>query len=170
VGRTGTLWAHEAAGVSPDIMTIAKPLAGGLPMGAILLTDAVAQAIVPGDHGSTFAGGPFVSTVAGAVFGFINRPDFLAGVRDNGAYLRQNLQSLAETQPGITAVRGAGLMWGLVTTVPAADVVRAAMAQDLLIIAAGPNVVGLLPPLVITRTEINILLEKLAAAFDAALS
>ncbi len=168
LGRTGALWAHQAANVSPDIMTIAKPLAGGLPMGAILLTQAVAGAITPGDHGSTFAGGPFVSAVARAVFGLVSQPEFLAAARQTGEYLHQKLEALARTQPAVTAVRGAGLMWGLVTTIPAADVVRAAQGQGLLIIPAGPKVVRLLPPLVITRAEIDILLEKLTAAFKKA--
>ncbi len=164
LGRTGALWAHQSTGVTPDIMTIAKPLAGGLPMGAILMTQAVANAIQPGDHGSTFAGGPFVSAVARAVFATLSQPEFLADVAAKGNYLAEKLRQLADENTPVTQVRGKGMMWGLLTTVPAADVVAAARARGLLILSAGANVVRLLPPLVISREEIAALVEKLSLA------
>jgi acetylornithine/N-succinyldiaminopimelate aminotransferase len=163
LGRAGSLWAHQSMGLAPDIMTIAKPIAGGLPMGAILITEAVAQAINAGDHGSTFAGGPFISHVARAAFTKISAPDFLAGVTERGGQLARGLQNLAESSPLVVEVRGVGMMWGLVTTVPAADVVKTAYKHGLLILVAGANVVRLLPPLVISSTEIELLLEKLEA-------
>jgi len=163
-GRTGTLWAHEPFGVQPDIMTVAKPLAGGLPMGAILMTQAVADAIQPGDHGSTFAGGPFVSRVARAVFSTLSRAEFLADVRHRGDYLERKLRWLAKHHPIVTGVRGRGMMWGLLTAVPAANIVAAAQEHGLLILSAGANVVRLLPPLVISEAEIDVLTEKLSLA------
>ncbi|OQY36489.1 MAG: acetylornithine aminotransferase [Anaerolineaceae bacterium 4572_5.2] len=170
LGRSGALWAHQAMGVEPDIMTIAKPIAGGFPMGAILLTQAVANAITPGDHGSTFAGGTFVSHVARAVFAEINSPGFLAGVVERGKLLEEGLQELTQNSSLITEVRGKGMMWGLVTTIPAADVVKAALAHNLLILSAGSNVIRLLPPLLISEREIELLLEKLQAALISSLS
>ncbi len=164
VGRTGTLWAHEPFGVQPDIMTVAKPLAGGLPMGAILMTQAVADAIQPGDHGSTFAGGPFVSRVARAVFSTLSQAEFLADVRHRSDYLERKLRWLVKHHPTVTDVRGRGMMWGLLTTVPAANIVAAAQEQGLLILSAGANVVRLLPPLVISEAEIDVLTEKLSLA------
>ncbi len=161
LGRSGSLWAHQATGVEPDIMTLAKPIAGGFPMGAILLTQKVADAITPGDHGSTFAGGPFISHVARAVFEQINSPKFLAGVVERGKLLEKGLRQIAQNNPQITEVRGQGMMWGLVSTFPAAQAVKAAQAQGLLILSAGSNVIRLLPPLIISEEEIALLLEKL---------
>lgn len=164
LGRTGYLWAHQAGGVTPDIMTIAKPIAGGLPMGAILLTEAVAGALGTGDHGSTFAGGPFVSHVARAVFGTLNNAEFLAEVAEKAEMLVNGLQNLANTSALVTEVRGRGLMRGLVVTVPALNVVKAAQAHGLLALVAGPNVVRILPPLTISAEEIALLVDKLGAA------
>ncbi|HHJ06977.1 MAG TPA: aspartate aminotransferase family protein [Anaerolineae bacterium] len=166
LGRSGSLWAHQTTGVEPDIMTIAKPIAGGFPMGAILLTQTVAKAITPGDHGSTFAGGPFISRVARAVFGQINSAEFLAGVVERGKLLEEGLRQLAQNNPEITEVRGKGMMWGLVTSFPAADAVKAAQARGLLILSAGGNVIRLLPPLIISKEEISLLLERLQAALN----
>jgi len=164
VGRTGSLWAHQSAGVEPDMMTIAKPVAGGLPMGGILMTQTVADAIQPGDHGSTFAGGPFVSQVARTVFGKISSPEFLDRVAECGEQLERGLQTLAESSPLVVKIRGRGMMWGVVTTIPAADVVNAAQTHGLLVISAGTDVVRLLPPLSISSEEIDLLLEKLQTA------
>lgn len=165
LGRTGSIWAHQGYNITPDIMSVAKPIAGGLPMGAILMTQAVANAMQPGDHGSTFAGGPFVSHVARAVFGKITNPDFMAEVAEKSQTLENGLRNLAESSPLITKIRGKGMLWGMVTTIPAADVVQAAQKHNLLILVAGPNVVRLIPPLTISADETNLLLEKLGAAF-----
>ncbi len=167
LGRTGRLWAHQDYGITPDVMTLAKPLAGGLPIGAILLTQAVADTIEPGDHGSTFAGGPLVCNVARAVVNQIKQPDFLAQVREKGAYLQEQLQAEVASLPLISEVRGKGLMWGLVSTPPAADIVAEARRHGLIILVAGSNVVRLLPPLTITLTEIDTLVSRLAHAVEA---
>ncbi len=166
LGRTGTLWAHEPAGVTPDMMTLAKPLAGGLPTGAVLMTQAVADAMVPGDHGSTFAAGPLVCQVAQVVFRRVSQPEFLAEVRAKGEYLAARLDQCIRPHRLVRGVRGRGLMWGIECTVEATVVVNAAYRRDLLVCAAGTHVVRLLPPLIITRAEIDEMVDKLAATLD----
>ena len=153
LGRTGTLWAHEASGVTPDIMTLAKPLAGGLPIGATLVTQAVADVIEPGDHGSTFAGGPLVCRAAQVVFNRISEPAFLAGVRSNAAYLHHRLRMLESG--AIVEVRGAGLLVGIEFSMPVAPLMAAAREAGLLIINAGETVLRVAPPLTIGRAEID---------------
>lgn len=167
LGRTGTLCAHEPSGVRPDVMALAKPLAGGLPMGAALLTQAVADVMKPGDHASTFAGGSLVSTVARTVLAQINRPEFLAGVRARGELLSQRLDEVIAGTPLATGKRGRGLMWGIQTTIEAREIVSAAYQQGLIVAIAGPHVVRLAPPLIISEEEIETLAQRLAAAFAA---
>lgn len=164
IGRTGHLWAHQALGVTPDMMTIAKPLAGGLPLGAALVTDKVAAAIQPGDHGSTFAGGPLVCAAALHVFERINQPTFLAHVEETGAYLRHRLQTLESDK--VVDVRGLGLMVGLELNVPVADVVAAARGKGLLLVNAGDNVIRFVPPLTVTRPQIDEAMEVLSTCLN----
>lgn len=154
LGRTGTLWAHEAAGVAPDVMTLAKPLAGGLPMGAVLVTEAVAAALNPGDHGTTFGGGTLVASAALATCRKIGAAAFMADVRRKAALLADLLGALALRNPGIRQVRGAGLMWGIEVD-DAAGIVARALDAGLLLCTAGPDVVRLLPPLVIGDDELR---------------
>jgi acetylornithine/N-succinyldiaminopimelate aminotransferase len=154
LGRTGHLFAHEHAGVAPDIVTLAKPLAGGLPMGAVLLTDRIAAAIQPGDHATTFGGGPLVAGVALAVVRRIGDPAFLEQVRARGRQLARGLAALA-ARPAVAAVRGRGLMWGIELSTPAAPVTAAALEAGLLLTAAGEKVVRLLPPLIIDELELQ---------------
>lgn len=152
LGRTGWLWAHEAAGIRPDIMTLAKPLAGGLPMGAVLVTEAVAATLQPGDHGSTFGGGPLVASAALATCRKIE--GMLADVRAKGTLLADLLGALALRNPGVRAVRGAGMLWGIEVD-GAAGIVSRALESGLLLCSAGPDVVRLLPPLVIGDDELR---------------
>jgi acetylornithine/succinyldiaminopimelate/putrescine aminotransferase len=166
MGRTGTLWAYEGYGVTPDIMTLAKPLAGGLPIGAILLTQEVADVIAPGDHASTFAGGPLICTVARAVLDHINQPDFLADVRAKGAYLADKLNQVAAGSSLIDGVRGKGLMCGLLSTIPAVEIVAEARRHGLIILVAGEKIVRLLPPLTISPAEIDALVERLQQTLE----
>ncbi|HEX7119675.1 MAG TPA: acetylornithine/succinylornithine family transaminase [Longimicrobiales bacterium] len=164
LGRTGHLFAHEAAGVEPDLLTLAKPLAGGLPMGAVLLAGRVADAIRPGDHATTFGGGPLVSAVALAVVRRIAEPAFLEAVRARGERVREVLEPRVG-RGGVMAVRGRGLMWGIELEGAAAPVVAAAMERGLLVLTAGERVVRLLPPLTIDAAELeeglSVLLEAL---------
>ncbi|HNU04645.1 MAG TPA: aspartate aminotransferase family protein [Anaerolineae bacterium] len=161
LGRSGALWAYQTYDVTPDMLTAAKPLAGGLPMGAVLMTQAVADAIHPFDHASTFAGGPLVSAVAAALVQKVSQPAFLQATRANGDYLRQRLAELKS--PHILAVRGAGLLIGLELDIPAAEVVSAGYRHGLLLVGAGPNVLRLAPPLIIDRPEIDQVVERLQA-------
>ncbi len=156
MGRTGTLWAHEPSGVSPDMMTVAKPLAGGLPIGAVLLRQAVADTIHVGDHGTTFGGNPLATAVGGVVFRRISDPAFLAHVNEISSYLDESLQDLAADKPGvILELRGRGLMRGLRLSGSASVVREAAQNQGLLIVTAGEDVLRLLPPLVIEPRHVD---------------
>lgn len=159
VGRTGTLWAHEQYGVTPDIMTLAKPLAGGLPIGAVLCTEAVASTIKPGDHGSTFAGGLVVTSAAKAVLDKISQPEFLAHVTEVGEYLHERLSEI--NSPLIKDVRGKGLMAGVELTVPAGPLVKEGYKHGLLLVNAGDNVLRFVPPLILEKQHVDVLAEKL---------
>lgn len=166
LGRTGRLWAHEATAVSPDVMTLAKPLANGLPIGAILLTEEVAAAVGYGEHGSTFAGGPLVCRAAGVVFDHIARPAFLAAVAENGEYLCRRLREL--DIPRILDVRGAGLLVGVDVSRPAAEIIAAARTRGLLVINAGETTLRLAPPLIVTKEQIDDAIAILGAVLSAA--
>ena len=162
-GRTGTFLAHEQAGIEPDLLTVAKPMAGGLPMGAILVTKALADTMQPGDHGTTFGGGPFLSHVALHVLERLSDPAMLSHVKTNGAWMRTALQKMAERSRKVRAVRGIGYMWGIDVAEPAKDVVSRALDAGLLICSAGEYTLRLLPPLVMTKAELERGLEMLAA-------
>jgi predicted acetylornithine/succinylornithine family transaminase len=154
-GRTGTFFAYEQYGITPDLLTMAKPMAGGLPMGAVLLTQQVAEAIVPGDHGTTFGGGPFVAHVANHVFDRLSAPSMLAHVKREGEWLGDQLLAMAARLPKVRATRGRGLMWGVDVTDPAKDVVARALELGLILVSAGDHTLRLLPPLVITRQDLG---------------
>ena len=155
LGRTGHLFAYERLGIVPDLLTLAKPLAGGLPMGAVLLAEHIAATIQPGDHGTTFGGGPFVASVALHVLERLSDPELLGHVRDEGAWLGAELDRLARTSSRVRAVRGVGFMWGIDVTMSAAEVVSRALTAGLLVVTAGEHTVRLLPPLVATRQHLE---------------
>ena len=163
-GRTGTFLAHEQAGIEPDLLTVAKPMAGGLPMGAILATKEAADPMQPGDHGTTFGGGPFLSHVALYVFDRLSDPVMLAHVKNNGAWMRKALQKIADRSAKVRAVRGIGYMWGIDIVDPAKDVVARALDAGLLVCSAGEHTLRLLPPLVMTRADLERGLGILATA------
>jgi acetylornithine/N-succinyldiaminopimelate aminotransferase len=156
LGRTGTLFAYEQFDVVPDMVTLAKPIAGGLPMGAILLTEAIAETIKPGDHGTTFGGGPFVASVANHVLERVSDPAMLRHVTENGAWFGRQLNDIAQRTGRIRAVRGMGYMWGIDVMGTASHVVTEALTAGLLTCSAGDYTVRLLPPLVATRDELAI--------------
>ena len=154
-GRTGTLFAYEQLGITPDLLTLAKPMAAGLPMGAVLMTQQVADAMQPGDHGTTFGGGPFVAHVANHVFDRVNDKKLLKHVKDTGAWLGKQLEGLKSRSTKVRAVRGRGFMWGVDVTDPAKDVVARALDGGLLLVGAGDHTLRLLPPLVMTREDLT---------------
>lgn len=155
MGRTGKLFAYEHWGVEPDILTLAKALAGGVPIGAMLAKEAVAQSFVPGSHASTFGGTPFVSAVAHAAVSTIIQEDLPGNAARVGKYFLGKLAGLKERHRVLTAVRGLGLILGLETSVPARSIVAACMARGLLVLTAGDNVVRFVPPLIITETDVD---------------
>ncbi len=169
MGRTGTFFAFQSDGVVPDAVTTAKALAGGLPMGALLARGEAAEAFEPGDHASTFGGGPLVAGVANAVLDVILADGFLAEVRSKGDHLRSGLHRVSDRHRSVDGVRGRGLMHGVALSEPrAGEVVDAARELGMLTCPAGADVVRFVPPLVITRDEIDEALEILGDALAAA--
>jgi acetylornithine/succinyldiaminopimelate/putrescine aminotransferase len=154
-GRTGTFFAYERSGLEPDLLTVAKPMAGGLPMGAILAKRDVADTMQPGDHGTTFGGGPFVASVALHVHERLSDPALLKAVTDNGAWLGNALRQMVEGSPKIRAVRGVGYMWGIDVVDPAKDVIARALDLGLLVCSAGEHTIRLLPPLVTSKADLE---------------
>lgn len=178
VGRTGTLWAHQGyckaddtcacdrgCQYEPDILTAAKPLAAGLPIGAILMRQRVADTIHKGDHGSTFAGGLLVTHVAQHVVSRVAQPEFLAAVESKGRLLRDLLEEI--NSPHVLEIRGRGLMVGLELDVDTAEVIRCGYEQGLILVNAGPNVLRLVPPLVMTEGEIHEVAARLYSVLHA---
>jgi len=154
LGRTGHLFAYENTGVVPDMLTLAKPLAGGLPMGAVLVSEEIGATIKPGDHGTTFGGGPLVASVANYVFDRLSDPSLLKDVRENGAWLGERLDGIARRSGKVRAIRGTGFIWGLDVLDPANDIVKRGWEEGLLVLTAGEHTLRLLPPLVIDRTDL----------------
>ena len=167
LGRTGNLWAYQDLDVTPDLLTLAKPLAGGLPIGAVLMSRTVADALSPGMHGTTFGGGPLVTRVALAVLETIAQPAFLARVRELGDHLGRGLERL-DALPTVAEIRGRGLMRGVRVTPPVARVVRAAHEQRLLVVPSADNVVRVLPPLNATEEDLDACVDRLEKALRAA--
>ena len=164
LGRTGHLFAYQRVNVEPDLMTLAKPIAGGLPMGAILMTEEIAAAIQPGDHGTTFGGGPFVASVARHVLDRVSDPALLDSVRTNGEWLGESLKEMAGRTGRIRDVRGAGYIWGIDAHEPASEVIPRAREQGLLLVGAGDHTLRILPPLVATRADLEDGLHRLERA------
>jgi len=170
VGRTGQMWGYQTicgdpaqctncdcgnqpCAVEPDIMTVAKPLAGGLPIGAIMLRQKVADSVQKGDHASTFAGNPFTTHVANHVVSRISDPEFLADVQAKGEYLKEMLAEL--NSPHIQEIRGEGLLVGVQMDTEVGPIVNAAYEKGVILVSAGANVLRFVPPLVITNEELE---------------
>lgn len=170
VGRTGTLFAHEQAGITPDIMGIAKGIGGGFPLGACLATEDAACGMVPGTHGSTYGGNPLGSAVGNAVLNEILAPGFLDEVKRKAGHLRQRLGELADTHGDmIEEVRGEGLMLGVRfnESTPVMDIVNGAYAQHMLTVPAAENTLRLLPPLNATDEELSECVSRIDAVCNA---
>jgi acetylornithine/N-succinyldiaminopimelate aminotransferase len=160
MGRTGTLWAYEQTGVTPDAITVAKALGGGLPIGALVTAPHLGDVLQPGDHGSTFAGGPVIASAALAALEVTDDAELLAGVCELGRRLADGLAAL----PHVVSVRGRGLMLACELDVPAPETARRALlTQRLIVNATGPTTLRLLPPLIIGESEIDRALERLQA-------
>ncbi|UWQ17597.1 aspartate aminotransferase family protein [Jannaschia sp. M317] len=165
MGRTGRLFAHEWAGISPDIMMVAKGIGGGFPLGALLATERAASGMTAGTHGSTYGGNPLACAVGNAVMDIVADDAFLAEVNRKAGLLRQGLEGLVASHPEIfELVRGSGLMLGLKCKVPAGDVVQAAYGQDTCIVPAANNTVRLLPALNIADDDIREAVARLDRA------
>jgi len=168
LGRTGKLFAHEWAGIDPDIMMVAKGIGGGFPLGAVLATEDAASGMTAGTHGSTYGGNPLGCAVGLKVLEIVSDPAFMAEVNRKAGLLRQSLEGLVADHPQVFSdVRGAGLMLGLVCKVTNTDLVNAAYAQDILTVPAADNVVRLLPPLNIGDDDIAEAVRRLGAAASA---
>ena len=165
VGRTGKLFAHEWAGITPDIIMVAKGIGGGFPLGAVLATQNAASGMTAGTHGSTYGGNPLACAVGGAVMDIVSDDAFLAEVNRKASLLRQKLEGLVASYPDVfDSVRGSGLMLGLKCKVTNTDVVAAGYAQNLLTVPAADNVIRLLPALNISDEDIDNAVQKLDAA------
>ena len=154
LGRTGHLFAYEKSGFVPDMLTLAKPLAGGLPMGAVLVSEEIAGAIQPGDHGTTFGGGPLVSAVATHVLERLSDPALLESVRENGTWLGEQLDAIARRSGKVRAIRGTGFIWGLDVLEPAGDIVKRGWDEGILTLTAGEHTLRILPPLIMDRDDL----------------
>jgi acetylornithine/N-succinyldiaminopimelate aminotransferase len=164
-GRTGKLFAHEWAGIEPDIMMAAKGIGGGFPLGALLATENAASGMTAGSHGSTYGGNPLACAVGCAVIDIISDPEFLADVNRKAGFLRQKLEGLVAAHPDVfDSVRGSGLMLGLKCKAPNADVIQAAYAQQVLTVPAADNVIRLLPALNISEDDMSEAVDRLNKA------
>ncbi len=165
VGRTGKLFAHEWAGIAPDIMMVAKGIGGGFPLGAVLATENAAQGMTAGTHGSTYGGNPLACAVGAKVMEIVTEPAFLEDVNRKAGLLRQKLEGLVAAHPDVfEEVRGSGLMLGLKCKATNIDVVNAGYDHELLTVPAADNVIRLLPPLTITDDEIADAVSRLDKA------
>ncbi len=168
MGRTGALFAHEWASVTPDIMMVAKGIGGGFPLGAVLATENAAAGMVAGTHGSTYGGNPLACAVGVAVTQAITAPGFLDEVNRKAGLIRQRLEGLVAEHPTVfEGVRGSGLMLGMVCKMPVADVVQAGYAAQVLTVAAAENTLRILPPLTLTDDEIAQAIARLRQAAQA---
>jgi acetylornithine/N-succinyldiaminopimelate aminotransferase len=156
MGRTGKFFAYEQFGIKPDIVTLAKGLAGGVPIGAFLASDKVAAAFHAGDHGSTFGGNPLACAAANVVLDTIGSGSILANVNETGAYLKQRLEAFHEQYPQlIKEVRGMGLILGMQLTKPGRDIVNACLAEGAIINCTAGDVLRFVPPLIVTKTQVD---------------
>ena len=168
MGRTGTMFAYQQYNVKPDIITVAKALGCGIPIGAFAATEEVAKALVPGDHGTTYGGNPLACAAAVRVFELFEQQQILANVKKVSGYLEKKLDELVDTCDVVEERRGLGLMQGLQLTISPKDVIASALDQGLILFSAGSNVLRFVPPLVITENDVDEMIEKLKNALNQA--
>ena len=167
MARTGKMFAWQHYDVKPDIMTCAKALGCGVPVGAFLMTEKVAEkSLAPGDHGTTYGGNPLVGAAVSTVFDIMKEDKILEHVQQIAPYLEEKLDSLVEKYDFVTARRGLGLMQGLVLTVPVGQVAAKALEEGLIVITAGADVMRFVPPLVIEKEHVDEMIEKLQRVLD----
>ncbi|MBF0418892.1 MAG: aspartate aminotransferase family protein [Magnetococcales bacterium] len=155
MGRTGRFWCHQYTGAQPDIMTSAKALASGIPIGACLTTSRIASSFSPGSHGSTFGGNPLASAVGLATVAAINEEGFLSSVVEKGNYLLAGLKKIAASRKGVTEARGCGLMAAVQLNSPAEEAVSICLSRGLLVSCQQGTVIRMLPPLIVTKEEMD---------------
>lgn len=166
MGRTGSMFAYQQYGVQPDIVTVAKALGCGVPIGAFLAREEVAKALVPGDHGTTYGGNPLACAAAVKVFELFDKLKVLENVKKTGAYLADRLDELVKKYDIVKERRGVGLIQGIELTVNPKDVISKALDNGLILFSAGTNVIRFVPPLVITERDVDEMIEKLGAALS----
>lgn len=167
MGRTGKMFAWQDYGIKPDIMTSAKALGCGAPVGAFFLTEKVAEkSLVPGDHGTTYGGNPFVGAAVSVVFDLFEELNILEHVNEIAPYMEQKLEEMVAKYDCLTACRGKGLMQGLVCTLPVGQVASKALEKGLIVISAGSDVIRMVPPLVIEKEHVDELVAKLSEVLD----
>lgn len=165
MGRTGTMFAHQGYGVKPDIITCAKALGCGVPVGAFAATEKVASAFEPGDHGTTYGGNPFATAAVSKVFDLFEALELLTNVNEISGYLEEKLDELVSKYDFIIERRGKGLMQGLEFSVPVKEYILKAMDKGLIIIAAGTNIIRFVPPLIITKAHVDEMINLLESIF-----
>ena len=166
MGRTGTMFAYEQYGVKPDIVTCAKALGCGVPIGAFAAIEKVASAFEPGDHGTTYGGNPFATTATSKVFDLFESEDILSNVREVGAYLHMKLNRLVEQYDFITELRGKGLMLGLEFSCPVKEIILSCMEAGVILMSAGTNVIRFIPPLILKKEHVDEMIDILTGVLN----
>jgi acetylornithine/N-succinyldiaminopimelate aminotransferase len=166
MGRTGSMYAYQQYGVKPDIVTTAKALGCGVPIGAFMAKEEVAKSLVPGDHGTTYGGNPLACAASVKVFELFEKLNVLDNVRTVGAYLSEKLKGLVSEYACVKEARGMGLIQGIELTVNPKDVIAKSLDNGLILFSAGTNVIRFVPPLVITKADVDEMIEKLKKALD----
>jgi acetylornithine/N-succinyldiaminopimelate aminotransferase len=166
MGRTGSMYAYQQYGVKPDIVTTAKALGCGVPIGAFMAKEEVAKALVPGDHGTTYGGNPLACAASVKVFELFEKLNVLDNVRTVGAYLAEKLKGLVSEYTCVKEARGMGLIQGIELTVNPKDVIAKSLEKGLILFSAGTNVIRFVPPLVITKADVDEMISKLKSALD----
>ncbi len=166
MGRTGTMFAWQQYGVKPDIMTVAKALGCGIPVGAFVAVERVAKAMQPGDHGTTYGGNPLACAAVNRVFELFEEGNIIEHVNEVSGYLEEKLEEMIKKYDIVKTRRGKGLMQGLELTIPAQDIILKALQKGLILITAGQNIIRLVPPLIITKKHIEEMAEILNQVFE----